>query len=120
MPPHRINFDKYHPGYFGKGGMRHYHLKRNQSFCPTENLDKPWTSVSEQTRVNAAKNKTGAAPPIDVVRSGYYTVLGQGELPKPPVTVKARFFSRRAEEMKGVGEPVSWRLKPYGGRFIKC
>lgn len=49
--------------------MRHYHLKRNQSFCPTVNLDKLWTLVSEQTRINAAKNKTGAAPIIDVVRS---------------------------------------------------
>ena len=101
---HRINFDKYHPGYFGKVGMRHYHLKRNQSFCPTVNLDKLWTLVSEQTRVNAAKNKTGAAPIIDVVRSGYYKVLGKGKLPKQPVIVKAKFFSRRAEEkIKGVG-----------------
>uniref|UniRef100_A0A673U875 Large ribosomal subunit protein uL15 n=1 Tax=Suricata suricatta TaxID=37032 RepID=A0A673U875_SURSU len=90
--------------YFGKVGMRHYHLKRNQSFCPTVNLDKLWTLVSEQTRVNAAKNKTGAAPIIDVVRSGYYKVLGKGKLPKQPVIVKAKFFSRRAEEkIKGVG-----------------
>ncbi|ELK18002.1 60S ribosomal protein L27a [Pteropus alecto] len=96
--PHR------HPGYFGKVGMRHYHLKRNQSFCPTVNLDKLWTLVSEQTLVNAAKNKTGAAPIIDVVRSGYYKVLGKGKLPKQPVIVKAKFFSRRAEEkIKGVG-----------------
>ncbi|KAG8507244.1 60S ribosomal protein L27a [Galemys pyrenaicus] len=112
---HRINFDKYeivkvvpslpsHPGYFGKVGMRHYHLKRNQSFCPTVNLDKLWTLVTEQTRVNAAKNKTGAAPIIDVVRAGYYKVLGKGKLPKQPVIVKAKFFSRRAEEkIKGVG-----------------
>uniref|UniRef100_A0A667FLN9 Large ribosomal subunit protein uL15 n=1 Tax=Lynx canadensis TaxID=61383 RepID=A0A667FLN9_LYNCA len=63
---HRINFDKYHPGYFGKVGVRHYHLKRNQSFYPTVNLDKLWTLVSEQTQVNAAKNKTGAVPIIDV------------------------------------------------------
>ncbi|KAG3276580.1 RPL27A-containing, partial [Ictidomys tridecemlineatus] len=85
---HKINFDKYHPGYFGKVGMRHYHLKRNQSFCPTVNLDKLWTMV-----INAAKNKTGAAPIIDV-----------GKLPKQPVIVKAKFFSRRAEEkIKGVG-----------------
>ncbi|XP_030795687.1 60S ribosomal protein L27a-like [Rhinopithecus roxellana] len=109
---HRINFDKYHPGYFGKVGMRHYHLKRNQSFCPTVNLDKLWTLVSEQTLVNAAKNKTGAAPIIDVVQSGYYKVLGKGELPKQPVIVKAKFFSRRAEEkIKGVGGPVSWWLE---------
>uniref|UniRef100_A0A2K6ULF5 Large ribosomal subunit protein uL15 n=1 Tax=Saimiri boliviensis boliviensis TaxID=39432 RepID=A0A2K6ULF5_SAIBB len=76
MHHHRINFDKYHPGYFGKVGMRHYHLKRNQSFCPTVNLDK----------------------------LGYYKVLGKGKLPKQPVIVKAKFFSRRAEEkIKGVG-----------------
>ncbi|XP_041532554.1 60S ribosomal protein L27a-like [Microtus oregoni] len=105
MHHHRINFDKYHPGYFGNVGMRHYHLK-NQSFCPTATLDKLWTLVSEQTRANAAKNKTGvvAAPIADVVRSGYYKVLGKGKLPKQPVIVKAKFFSRRAEEkIKGVG-----------------
>ncbi|XP_044537749.1 60S ribosomal protein L27a, partial [Gracilinanus agilis] len=101
---HRINFDKYHPGYFGKVGMRHYHLKKNQSYCPTVNLDKLWTLVSEQTRINAAKSKDGLAPIIDVVRSGYYKVLGKGKLPKQPVIVKAKFFSRRAEEkIKGVG-----------------
>uniref|UniRef100_A0A8C8VTI6 Large ribosomal subunit protein uL15 n=1 Tax=Peromyscus maniculatus bairdii TaxID=230844 RepID=A0A8C8VTI6_PERMB len=65
MHHHRINFDRYHPGYFGRVGMRHYHLKRNQSFCPMVNLDKLWTLVRGQTRVNAAKNKTGAAPIID-------------------------------------------------------
>jgi large subunit ribosomal protein L27Ae len=68
MQHHRIN-DNYHPGCFGKVGIRHSHLKRNQSFCPTVNLDKLWALVSEQTLVNAAKNKTGAAPIIDVVRS---------------------------------------------------
>ncbi|POI30288.1 hypothetical protein CIB84_005962 [Bambusicola thoracicus] len=93
-----------HPGYFGKVGMRHYHLKRNQKFCPTVNLDKLWTLVTEQTRLNYAKNQAGLAPVIDVVRSGYYKVLGKGKLPKQPVIVKAKFFSRRAEEkIKEVG-----------------
>ncbi|KAK1339581.1 hypothetical protein QTO34_018134 [Cnephaeus nilssonii] len=101
---HRINFDKYLPGDFGKVAMRYYHLKRNQSFCPTVNVDKLWTLVSEQTRVNAAKSRTRAAPVTDVVRSGYYNVLGKGKLPEQPVIVKAKVFSRRAEEkMKGVG-----------------
>nr|XP_045045579.2 60S ribosomal protein L27a-like [Desmodus rotundus] len=95
---HRVNFDKCHPGHFGKVAMRHDHLKRHQSFCPTVNLDKLWASVSEQTWVNAAKNKTGATPIIDVVRWGYDKVLGEGKLPKQPVTLKAKFFSRRAEE----------------------
>ncbi|XP_045696890.1 60S ribosomal protein L27a-like [Phyllostomus hastatus] len=100
---HRINFDKYRPGHFGKVGMRHFHLKRNQSFCPAVDLDKPWTLVSEQTWVNTVKNKTGAAPVIDVVRSVYSKVLGKGTLPKWPVLVKATFFSRRAEKIKSVG-----------------
>ena len=43
MHYHRLNFDKYHPGYFGKVGVRRYHMKRNQSFCPTVNLDELWT-----------------------------------------------------------------------------
>ncbi|KAF3830771.1 hypothetical protein GH733_001639 [Mirounga leonina] len=117
MHHHRINFDKYHPGYFGKVGMRHYHLKRNQSFCPTVNLDKLWTLVSEQTLVNAAKNKTGAAPIIDVVRSGYYKVLGKGKLPKQPVMVKTKFFSRRAKEkINSQGRLHSSSSKPRWGQ----
>ncbi|KAE8592240.1 hypothetical protein XENTR_v10018700 [Xenopus tropicalis] len=104
MHHHRINFDKYHPGYFGKVGMRHYHLKKNQSFCPTINLDKLWTLVSEQTRLNHAKNPEGPAPIINAVHAGYYKVLGKGKLPKQPVIVKAKFFSRKAEEkIKSVG-----------------
>ncbi|MEQ2164186.1 60S ribosomal protein L27A, partial [Goodea atripinnis] len=104
MHHHRINFDKYHPGYFGKVGMRHYHLKRNTSYCPTINLDKLWTLVSEQTRLNYAKKPDGPAPVIDAVRAGYYKVLAKGKLPKQPVIVKAKFFSRQAEEkIKEVG-----------------
>uniref|UniRef100_A0A7M4DZR7 Large ribosomal subunit protein uL15 n=2 Tax=Crocodylus porosus TaxID=8502 RepID=A0A7M4DZR7_CROPO len=84
--------------------MRHYHLKKNQHFCPTVNLDKLWTLVSEQTRLTYAKNQAGLAPVIDVVHSGYYKVLGKGKLPKQPVIVKAKFFSRKAEEkIKEVG-----------------
>lgn len=58
-----------HPGYFGKVGMRHYHLKRNTTHCPTINLDKLWTLVSEQTRVNYGKKPDGPAPIINAVRA---------------------------------------------------
>ena len=49
---HRINFDKYHPGYFGKVGMRNFHVHPNNSnlYQPGINLDKLWSLVSEQTR----------------------------------------------------------------------
>ena len=99
----RINFDKYHPGYFGKVGMRYFHKTQNKFHCPTVNVDKLWTLVSEQTRANYAKD-TKKVPVIDCVRAGYYKVLGKGLLPKQPVIVKARFFSREAElKIKAVG-----------------
>merc|ERR1711971_1179229 len=63
---HRINFDKYHPGYFGKVGMRNFHVHPNIAMhsCTAINLDKLWTLVSEQTRTKYADNKD-KAPVID-------------------------------------------------------
>ena len=48
----RINFDKYHPGYFGKVGMRNFHVHPNISnnCCPAINLDKV-RSLSELLKV---------------------------------------------------------------------
>ena len=127
---HRINFDKYHPGknawifvwnffpteetswrpshhvsgYFGKVGMRYFHLNRNHSFCPTLNVDRIWTLVSDQTLEKSQDRQDGKAPVIDCVRAGYHKVLGKGNIPKVPVIVKAKFFSRLAEEkIKRVG-----------------
>ncbi|KAK1334921.1 hypothetical protein QTO34_004493 [Cnephaeus nilssonii] len=100
---HRINFDKYHPGYFGKVGVRHYHLKGNQSFCPTVNLDELWALVSEQTG-KCCQEQDWSCSYHGCGAIGYYRVLGKGKLPEQPVIVKAKFFSRRAEEnMKGAG-----------------
>merc|ERR1712188_268464 len=86
---HRNNFDKYHPGYFGKIGMRHFHKTKNQYFCPVVNLDRLWTLVSAQTRSEYQKEE---------VKAGFFKVLGKGSLPDQPVIVKAKFFSKSAEE----------------------
>jgi hypothetical protein len=37
---HRTNMDKYHPGYFGKVGMRYFHKQGNHFWKPVINLDK--------------------------------------------------------------------------------
>ncbi|GES75799.1 60S ribosomal protein L27a [Rhizophagus clarus] len=84
---HRTNMDKYHPGYFGKVGMRHYHLTKQKYHCPTVNLDKLWTLVTEQTRKKYATTKD-VAPVIDTLRAGYGKVLGKGNLPNQPVIHK--------------------------------
>lgn len=84
--------------------MRQFHLNKNHSFCPGLNIDKMWSLVSEQTRTKAEERKDNKAPVIDLVRSGYYKLLGRGNIPKIPVIVKAKFFSRLAEEkIKRVG-----------------
>merc|ERR1712192_7678 len=95
----RITFDKYHPGYFGKVGMRNFHVHPNNSnlYQPGVNLDKLWSLVSERTRLKYAGVKD-KAPVIDISKAGFCKVLGKGVLPKQPVIVKARFFSRVAEE----------------------
>jgi large subunit ribosomal protein L27Ae len=100
---HRIMFDKYHPGYFGKVGMRVFHLKRNIHFRPILNLDRIWTLLPKDVLEQAKANKDKTLQ-IDVTKYGYHKVLGKGELPKVPVIVKAKFFSKKAErKIKAVG-----------------
>uniref|UniRef100_A0A182PC62 Large ribosomal subunit protein uL15 n=1 Tax=Anopheles epiroticus TaxID=199890 RepID=A0A182PC62_9DIPT len=109
MHHHRINFDKYHPGYFGKVGMRNFHLNRNHKFCPTINLSHLWSLVPEKVREEAKKNPE-KVPVVDLVQFGYYKLLGSGGFgfPKAPIIVKAKYFSRKAEE----------RIKACGGACV--
>jgi large subunit ribosomal protein L27Ae len=93
---HRIMMDKYHPGYFGKIGMRHFHLMRNRTFTPTCNLDKLFNIAGEGV-YEAAKNGGGKAPVIDLVAKGVFKLLGNGQI-TVPVIVKAKYFSRLAEQ----------------------
>ena len=96
---HRINFDMFHPGYFGKVGMRHYHQKRGSELCPTLNVDKLWHVVGEKAFEEAkSKATSSSAPVIDLAQYGYFKLLGKGDLPKVPVIVKARYISKGAEE----------------------
>lgn len=102
---HRINMDKYHPGYFGKVGMRYFHKTNNQFWKPEVNLDKLWSLVPEEVRAQATQDKV---PVVDTLALGYGKVLGKGRLPSKPMIVKARFFSRRAEE----------KIKEAGGACV--
>ncbi len=103
---HRIHFDKYHPGFFGKVGMREFHLKRNLYWKPELNLDKLWSLVPADLREKAKTSKEALT--IDVTKLGYFKVLGKGVLPKVPLVVKAKFFSRIAEK----------RIKSVGGACV--
>lgn len=49
--------------------MRNYHVRRNSKWCPSINLDKLWTLVSEQTRLKYKDHPEGKAPVIDIVKA---------------------------------------------------
>ncbi len=122
---HRTNLDKYHPGYFGKVGMRYFHKVNNQFWKPVINLDKVseeqfnpgptvhddrsskltsylplqlWSLVPIEKRDEyLSKEKGDTAPVLDLLPLGYSKVLGKGRIPDIPMVVRARFFSREAE-----------------------
>jgi len=101
---HRINMDKYHPGYFGKVGMRYFHKTQNKFHRPVVNVETLWNLVSEQTRANASESNI---PVIDAKRAGFGKVLGKGKLPNKPFVLKTRFVSRKAEQkINAVGGKV--------------
>jgi len=89
--------DKYHPGYFGKVGMRHFHVLKNRTFTPTLNLDKLFNVAGEGVYEAAKGAAAGKAPVIDLVSKGYFKLLGNGQI-TVPVIVKAKYFSRLAEQ----------------------
>jgi len=83
--------------------MREFHLKKNLYFRPIINLDRLWSLVSREVRDQAANNKDQTLQ-IDVTKFGFHKVLGKGELPKIPLIVKAKFFSKKAErKIKAIG-----------------
>lgn len=116
---HRTNLDKYHPGYFGKVGMRYFHKLQNQFWKPVINLDKVccrnlrmrsgwraelmqqfqlWSLVPIEQREKYLANKSAdTAPVLDLLPLGYSKVLGKGRLPQVPIIVRARYVSKDAE-----------------------
>jgi len=112
----RTAMDRYHPGFFGKIGMRFFHLKRNKLHSPSINLDKLWSLVTDNSRTKYAQNKD-RIPVIDVTKAGFFKVLGKGFLPVQPVVVKAKFFSKIAErKIKAVGGAcllTAWFVHQY-------
>ncbi|OAF71110.1 60S ribosomal protein L27a [Intoshia linei] len=104
---HRINFDKYHPGYFTKKGMRDFHIHPNRNWCKAINVEQLWGLLSIEQREKYSKN-IGKPIVIDIGEAGYQKLLGKGHLPPRPIVVKARYISKMAE----------YKLKENGGVCI--
>lgn len=87
--------------------MRYFHMTKNQYHRPTLNVDQLWPIIPQEARETHAADKT-KAPVIDCVAAGFSKVLGKGLLPNQPMIVKARFFSKRAEQ----------KIKAAGGACV--
>ncbi|CAM9392739.1 unnamed protein product, partial [Ectocarpus fasciculatus] len=107
---HRILMDKFHPGYFGKLGMRKFHLKRGMDYCPEVNIDRLWSMIPADVYEKAKAGSADAVPVLDVSKLGYFKVLGKGALPSIPLVVKARYFTKEAEK----------KIKAAGGACMLC
>ena len=91
----RTLFDQFHPGYFGKVGMRQFHRTKARYHCPMINVEMLWSTLPEGTVAPA-----GQAPVVDVTQHGFFKVGGKGLVAKPMV-VKAKLFTAVAEKKIG-------------------
>lgn len=77
--------------------MRQFHMKRGSTFTSTVNIDRLWSYVPEKVYDDAKANSSGPAPVLNMTKLGIFKVLGKGHLPKIPIVVQARYFSKEAE-----------------------
>lgn len=102
-------FDKYHPGYFGKTGMRQFHRTKQHSNLSVINLDKISSIISKKmlsnkqnyivdTYKNCKTEQVNELPQINVSNFGFGKVLAKGKIPKFSYVVKAKKFSASAQQ----------------------
>ncbi|CAL5420617.1 unnamed protein product [Camellia sinensis] len=61
MPHHHLLFDQYHPGSFGKVGMRSFPRLRPRFYCPIVHI---WSLVPQEIKDKASLSPRGLVPTI--------------------------------------------------------
>merc|ERR1711911_2029 len=100
--------DKYHPGYFGKVGMRTYHLKRNKSL-PNRQLGQVGLPLAGRS----AQSDRGQGGRHRRWQAGFLQSLGQRSLAQAADDRQGEILQRsRREEDQGSRRNLhSYRLK---------
>lgn len=89
-------FMKYQPDHFGKFGVRAMHYQKSRYWWPEIDLERVWRFVPKD---EVPKYLEGdVAPVIDLVEFGYAKVTGSKLPIDRPVVLKAKSFSKEAEE----------------------
>lgn len=92
----RTYFERFHPDYFGKRGMRVYHRKKNADYARPISSARLWGLIpKDQVDEFLESDKV---PVIDVREFGYHVVIGGKLSLERPVVVKARYFSGPARD----------------------
>lgn len=100
---HKTLFEKYHPDFFGKRGMRVFHHKTQAIRFNITNTGNLLALIKNENFID------GQAPVIDCRAYGIHKVLGRGELSlKRPLVVIAKQFTDEARK----------KIESVGGRVI--
>jgi len=69
--------------------MRRFHDTKQKHHCPSINIDK---IVAYAKKINLDCPET-----IDITKWGFFKLLGKGKLPSKPLIIKAKVFSKKAQ-----------------------
>lgn len=89
-------FQRYHPDAFGKRGMKCYHENKNATWAKPISAAKLWSLIPAEQR--ATLMQSDSVPVIDARAFGYHVVIGGKLALDRPIVVKARYFTKNAEE----------------------
>merc|ERR1712131_14136 len=88
-------FQRYHPDYFGKRGMKNYHEKKNATWAKAISAARLLNLLRDDEI--AKLSETTEVPVIDAREFGYHVVTGGHIDIEKPIVVKARYFTKNAE-----------------------
>lgn len=95
---HRTLFQRFHPDFFGKRGMRVFFRRRNTEYMPYISVDKIWSLVEKAGQLERFEGNPNEVPVIDLTQFEIFKVIGHGSNPVRPMVVKARQFTPAAEQ----------------------
>ncbi|OAG31242.1 large subunit ribosomal protein L27Ae [Nematocida displodere] len=98
MTHHRTLFERYHPDFFGKTGMKIFFDAKNRKYTPYITVDKVWSLVEKNNQIDEFLNNPEVVPVVNLSDFGFFKVIGTGEMPIRPIVVKARRFTPEAEK----------------------
>merc|ERR1712126_369969 len=99
----RATATRYHPGLYGKCGIKQFNNSSGFRYENVANLEKVSALIPFENRGKLAED--GTVPKVNLTQQGYTKLLGKGKLGiKTPAIIICESFSKRAvEKIKKIG-----------------